>query len=221
MLRAGPTQKTNYTVWIKELIYSAGRFIKTDLFIPGVKIFSDASWKNAKIPGLVAGTTATGIGIFMQIPEGDHCTKVQIQASAPTTSTPLQAEAVALLLAATTAQYLQVQQATFLTDNLTLARAAANRDLVSDKVHWETRKALADYILATTGLQTQVYHISRDLNGIAHSVAHQVGNGNIGRELKFALKEILPEYPLSLNLYRQISHPASQQKYQGTGQNSS
>lgn len=116
--------------------------------------------------------------VFLHLPEGKHNMKVQIQASIATVPSPLQAEAAALVLAARIAQHLQLQQVTFLTDNLTLARAAADKKLASDKIHWEIRKDLANYLLASKGLQPQVYHISRDLNGIAHSVAHQVLNSS-------------------------------------------
>ena len=98
---------------------------------------------------------------------------------ASTGRTKYQGPDSALVLAANAAKHLQVQQATFLTDNLTLATAAAKREIATNKILWELRKSLADYIHVTAGLQAQVYHISRDLNGIAHSVAHQVLNHSL------------------------------------------
>lgn len=99
-----------------------------------------------------------------------------IQASTITTSSPLQAEAWALLFATKVANHPNITQVSFLTDNLILARAAAQRSIDSCKVGWEIRKELADYIHITKELQPQVFHISRELNGVSHNCAHQVLN---------------------------------------------
>lgn len=54
---------------------------------------------------------------------------MQIQASTVIIDTPLQAEALALLLAARVAKQLCISQPTFLTDNLSLASWAASRKI--------------------------------------------------------------------------------------------
>lgn len=51
------------------------------------------------------------------------------------TDTPLQAEALGILLAAKIAQLLQLEQPSFLTDCLPLAKAAATRRVDADQVH--------------------------------------------------------------------------------------
>lgn len=62
----------------------------------------------------------------------------------------------------------------FLTDNLTLAKAAASRDVVSQQVYWTVRHLLANFFAITEGLHSKVFHISRGLNDVAHNVTYQV-----------------------------------------------
>lgn len=139
--------------------------LRSDLLITGANFYSDASFKCTKITGL-NGSSATGIGVFLIF--------LQIQTSAPITQSPLQAEAESLLLAANVTQLLQVAQPTFLTDNLSLAKVAAARNVWADSTPWTIRITLADFYRSADDLQAQVFHISREINGIAHSVAHQV-----------------------------------------------
>ena len=83
------------------------------------------------------------------------------------------AEALALLLAVTLANLLQLQHVTFLTDNLTLAKAAAALKTADQQVPWEIRQHIAQYKLVSQELDPKIYHIKRDLNGVAHNCAHQ------------------------------------------------
>lgn len=99
---------------------------------------------------------------------------MQIQASTVITSSPLQAEALALLFAAQIAHCLQIVQPTFLTDSLSLALVVANRSISEASTPWTIRKTLADFFSFSRDLHSQVFHISREINGIAHNVAHQV-----------------------------------------------
>uniref|UniRef100_A0ACD5TJS8 Uncharacterized protein n=1 Tax=Avena sativa TaxID=4498 RepID=A0ACD5TJS8_AVESA len=86
---------------------------------------------------------------------------------------PLHVEAMALLFATQLAQQLHAHKVTFLTDNLTLARAlAASRTTVSE-APWEIREHIAQYQKASRDLQSTIYHVKRDLNGVAHDGAHQ------------------------------------------------
>ena len=120
------------------------------------------------------GTRATGIGVFLNFLQDQKDVQVQIQASAPITQSSLQAEALALLLAAKVTRILKVDQPTFLTDCLSLAKAAVTRSTTDDSVPWTIRTSLVDLFRTTKDLHAQVYHISKEINGIAHNVAHQV-----------------------------------------------
>ena len=67
---------------------------------------------------------------------------VQIQASTIITNTTLQAEALALLLAAQVTKRLCISQPTFFTDNLSLASWAASRKIKESTTPWTIRKVL-------------------------------------------------------------------------------
>jgi hypothetical protein len=103
-----------------------GHTLKSDLLISGSKFFSDADWKMKKAPGMTSVTT-TGIGVYGQIQDKTFAATVMIQASIPTTSSVLQAEANALLFAARIASIFNLQQQAFLTDNKVLAAAASSK----------------------------------------------------------------------------------------------
>jgi hypothetical protein len=100
-------------------------------------------------------------------------TKILIQASTLPAPSPLHAEALALILAAKIAAALQLSQPTFLTDNLSLARAAAANSLTDPQVLWEIRNLVAEFKQVSQGLHASIYHIKRDLNGVAHNCSQQ------------------------------------------------
>lgn len=149
-----------------------GATLKTDLLITGATVFANASWKCRKIPGVV-GTTATGIGVFLRYKANGRQFTIMIQASTQLASSVLQAEAKALLLAATLSDLLKVDRPTFLTDNQTLAKAGASRTINFPLLHWDTRNTMARFFEATSRSPSQIFHIKRDLNGVAHDCAHQ------------------------------------------------
>lgn len=151
-----------------------GKTIKTDLLVTGPRVYSDAAFRCKKIPGLPQGSAATGVGVYLSLPQDPMEVNVQIQASTVTTDTPLQAEALALLLAAQVAKRLNIFQPTFLTDCLSLASFAAKRKIAETTIPWTIRKVLAEFFCFSSDLHSQVFHISREINGIAHNVAHQV-----------------------------------------------
>jgi hypothetical protein len=152
---------------------SQGQTIKSDVIIPGNKIYSDAAWKTNKIPG-ATGRISTGLGVYCHLNRHYFEEKVLIQASVKNTSpSPLHAEALGLNLAAHIARNTGIQEVNFFTDNLTLAKAAASNSISGDHVPWELRHQIATYQKASRGLAANVYHISRDLNSIAHDCAQQ------------------------------------------------
>jgi hypothetical protein len=97
------------------------------MLITGTKIFSDAAWKNKESfrYGGCSSCNGASIRVYCQIQEANYSAIVLIQAPTPHAPSVIQAEAEALLLAARIASILQLQEATFLADNATLARAAA------------------------------------------------------------------------------------------------
>jgi hypothetical protein len=104
--------------------YKQGETIKTDLLVQGSKIYTDAAWKTRKSPGS-NGRIATGVGVFCHLEDqASRTTKVLIQAASPTSPSPLHAEEKALIFVAQIAEQLEVDQVTFFTDSLILAKAA-------------------------------------------------------------------------------------------------
>jgi ribonuclease HI len=149
-----------------------GETLKSDQIIKGSKIYTDAAWKTRKVPGM-ANRIATGIGIYCDLQEQNNNATIFIQASTSTTRSVLQAEATALLLATKIVSHLGLQKVTFLTDNSSLAKAAASTCASGPQVFWEIRSHIADYLQVTQSLDAAVFHIKRDFNGVAHNCAHQ------------------------------------------------
>ncbi|KAI5009155.1 hypothetical protein ZWY2020_010203, partial [Hordeum vulgare] len=84
------------------------------------------------------------------------------------------AEAVALACAAHLAASLNIQHPTFFIDCLLLASTAASRNISHPAAPWNIRKDVATFVKTTSNLNPQVFHISRDINGVAHNLAQQV-----------------------------------------------
>jgi hypothetical protein len=96
-----------------------------------------------------------------------------IQTSTAQPSSPLLAEAAALLLASKIASHPQAQRVTFLTDNLILAKAAAASSVINAQFPRELRQQIADYKRVSEQLLPKIYHIKGSLNGVAHDCAKQ------------------------------------------------
>jgi hypothetical protein len=175
---------------------SQGNTLRSDLLITGTKIFSDAAWKTKKVPGM-ASRIATGIGVYCQILEHNFSATALIQASMPLSPSVIQAEAEAFLLAAKIANRLHIQQPVFLTDNSILAKAAAAPAISDSQVPWEIRRHLAQYKLLSASCNASVYHVKRDLNGVAHNCSHQALRQDQSR----------PIYSCSNSAHRNISCP--------------
>jgi ribonuclease HI len=156
----------------QEELTGQGITIRSDLHIQGSKIFSDAAWKKRKSQD-TQGDAKTGIGLYCQFCRHDHEETVMIQASTSHSSSALLAEAAALLFATKIATQVQTQGVTFFTDNLTLARAASATAVTNTQVPWELRQQIADYKRASEVLHPKIYHIKRNLNGVAHDCAQQ------------------------------------------------
>jgi hypothetical protein len=165
-------ESNGVTRQVQHMIPKQGETLRTDLQITGTKFFTDASWKIKNVPGS-KGAIATGMGVYIQIKEDNFEATAMIQASTQTSASVLQAEAEALSFAVRVASKLQLQHQTFLTDNITLARAAASSSATHPQVPWEIRRHIADYMQFAKTATSKVYHIKRDLNGVAHNCAHQ------------------------------------------------
>ncbi|VAI80150.1 hypothetical protein VPH35_125532 [Triticum aestivum] len=151
-----------------------GRTLKSDLLITGPKIFFDAAFRSSKVLGLLQGAVTTGVGVYLPLPQDRFEINVQIQASALPTTSPLHAEALALSFPAQVASKLNILQPTFLMDCLSLSLVAATGKIVESTTPWSIRKPLANFFKHANNLQPRVFHISREINGMAHNVAHQV-----------------------------------------------
>ena len=132
--------------------------------LTGSVIFSDAAW----VGGSDSLPVQAGIGVFLQIEGSRPCRKLYVSAISPPTSSAIQAEAFGLLLAVKLAEILQVQGASILTDNATLAAAAASQNILATPGHWMIRPQLAAITASSCFDASKVFHISRNLNFKAH-----------------------------------------------------
>ena len=79
---------------------------------------------------------------------------------------------MSLSCAAHLALRLNLANSTFLMDCLSLASFAAVRNISATP--WNIRNDLAHFFKDTSNLNAQVFHISREINGIVHNLAQQV-----------------------------------------------
>ena len=145
----------------------------SDNYPQGTIIYTDAAWKNNSGKG-VPRSQQTGIGIYIADNSTQAGWKIKIQAATLQQDNAFQAEAKALSMAAKIANILQVDRPIYLTDNQVLAKIAAARTISHPLLHWNARHHLADFFRETTSTSTNVFHISRQLNGEAHNCAKQV-----------------------------------------------
>lgn len=109
-------------------------------------------------------------GVFLRNEDNNH--SIFIQAMALNVFSVLQAEAMGLLLAASTAKTLGWNSISFLSDCRTLVDAAEARNLLENPGHWRIRPILAEFFNIVSRLNSyKVTHIPRIKNMIAHSLA--------------------------------------------------
>jgi ribonuclease HI len=146
-----------------------GASVPTDFVFTGPKIYTDAAWKKRGN----SENAAAGLGIYFHVQDQDAHTDVFIRAKSLPISSAIQAEAQAMLLAAQFAYAMNLQNPVFFTDNSSLARAVASVGAKDPAMLWEIRRQAIQFQNLTRPLHSTVYHISREINGVAHCCAHQ------------------------------------------------
>ena len=87
---------------------------------------------------------------------------------------------IAMEFASHLTNILQIQPPVLLTDCLTLASVIAARNFLHSAAPWNTRKNLANIFNLTSHMQAQIFHVSRNDNGVAHNLAKQVFQNSYG-----------------------------------------
>lgn len=151
---------------------------------PGTHIYSDAAWKLPRSQPNAAEPKA-GLGVYIEHYSSSGRLNVQISAASPPCSSPLQAEAWALLLAVISSRHLQLETSTFLTDNLTLAQAAEARSILKNPGHWSLRPLL-DEMHSKLLPSSSIRHVPRDCNGVAHNLASNARKSGFNSSSTFA-----------------------------------
>ena len=144
---------------------------KSDFYVTGPKLHFDTTWKPNKISTL--RHSKAGLGVYCHFQENALDIDIFIQASDLSAPSPLYAEAHALVLAAKLAMSLQLTSPTFFTDCLGHACGAVVSSTTDDSVLWEIRKQVADFSNFAHQLKANVFHIYREINGVAHNCAQQ------------------------------------------------
>ncbi|XP_044319412.1 uncharacterized protein [Triticum aestivum] len=129
-------------------------------------VFTDAAWK----PGR---ENTTGIEISIQFAKEQQHVNISILVSEEPIISPLQAEAMALQVAAQVVIAITTGNIMFFTDNQVLAQAAQARDILKIPGHWQIRNQLANFFATTSRTQIAVHHIPRKLNDRAHNNARK------------------------------------------------
>jgi hypothetical protein len=137
--------------------------VQNSNFFTGNIILCDAAWSSS--------TEKVGIGVIINLPGNQHCQQVHISALAPPASSPLQAEAYGLHLAAKLADLMHIQEPLFHTDCSVLASAVTAIDIFTAPGHWEVRPLLAQIQSCPSFQRNRIAHIHRSKNVKAHHQA--------------------------------------------------
>lgn len=151
----------------QQIVPHPGSTIRNVSSFTGPTVFSDAAWSRSS-DGQPA---SAGLGIFMQLGGVRKCSQLRISAVSPPVTSAIQAEAFSMLLAIHIAGLLQLQQATFMTDSETLAKAAAAQNLLLTPGHWTIRSQLSHMTASPAFNASRIHHIPRSLNYRAHHQA--------------------------------------------------
>uniref|UniRef100_M8BQF1 Uncharacterized protein n=1 Tax=Aegilops tauschii TaxID=37682 RepID=M8BQF1_AEGTA len=135
--------------------------------------FTDAAWNLQESQNGNEGAQA-GIGVYIQLKQGYLNLQASISATGMIAISAVQTEAQGLKLAANLLESLHIQEAAVLTDNLTVAKAAAARSPRKEPGNWQIRSYIADFCAMTEFKNIQVYHVNRDQNSIAHEAARDL-----------------------------------------------
>jgi hypothetical protein len=100
-------------------------------------------------------------------------TDVLILATKRDVPSPIQAEAHALSLAGHLAATLDLQEPIFFSDCANLVKAAAAQGVANPAMLWEIRRQAIDFQEKTRPLRPCIFHVKREINGVAHNCAHQ------------------------------------------------
>jgi hypothetical protein len=98
---------------------------------------------------------------------------VLILAAKHNVPSPIQAEAYALSLAGHLAAALRLQEPIFFSDCANLVKAAAMQGATNPAMLWEIWRQAIDFQETTRSLWPRIFHIKREINGVAHNCAHQ------------------------------------------------
>jgi hypothetical protein len=129
----------------------------------------DAAWKKRAN----GQSSKVGVGIYLTWKHDQHTTDIFISANTSPVSTPIQAEAEGLLIAANITSSLLLQEPFFFTDNLSFAKAVQAKGGANPTVMWEIRRQALQFQEKLHLLHPRIMHINKALNVIAHNCAQQ------------------------------------------------
>ena len=132
-------------------------FVGTD-----IQVYSDATWT----PLADGQSQQAGLGIHIRL-HHHHAENIYVAALSPPVSSPLQAEAHAMLLAVKVAESLQLRDAYFLTDSQVLALATRS-DRNASEGPWQIRGTVSQVRASSSFHPSRFFFVPRAHNMKAH-----------------------------------------------------